>query len=188
MYFAADTQNGNTLLTYVCEILPQDAFSVNRVPRAFCYKFRAKIAWFLLVLWVDVARCALYNSDMNDSDVTVVSLLNEILDTKHCLPSELAVSIGISHASVSRWLSGKDVPSPVSCRRLSEFSGICLRRILAAAGHMPAMTDQTAAAWPAFREYAQRKYPGKLDDDLITMIENIIESRPGSNDVPHREP
>jgi transcriptional regulator with XRE-family HTH domain len=121
---------------------------------------------------------------MSGGNVGIASLINEILSKKRCLPSELAVSIGVSHASVSRWLSGKDVPSPRSCNRLAEFSGVCLRRILAAAGHMPVMTDAMATTWPAFREYAQRKYPGKLDEDLITMIENLIEMRPERDDVP----
>lgn len=31
--------------------------------------------------------------------------------------------------------------------------------------------------WPEFREYALRKYPNELDEDLITMIEDLIERR-----------
>ena len=30
---------------------------------------------------------------------------------------------------------------------------------------------------PEFREYARQKYPNELDEDLITMIENLIERR-----------
>ena len=33
------------------------------------------------------------------------------------------------------------------------------------------------AEWPEFREYAQYKYPAELDEDLITMIEDLIERR-----------
>ena len=29
--------------------------------------------------------------------------------------------------------------------------------------------------WPEFREYARQKYPNELDEDLITMIEDLIE-------------
>jgi len=31
--------------------------------------------------------------------------------------------------------------------------------------------------WPEFREYAKRKYAAELDEDLITMIEDLIERR-----------
>ena len=31
--------------------------------------------------------------------------------------------------------------------------------------------------WPEFREYARQKYPNELDEDLITMIEDLIERR-----------
>lgn len=30
---------------------------------------------------------------------------------------------------------------------------------------------------PEFREYARQKYPNELDEDLITMIEDLIERR-----------
>lgn len=30
---------------------------------------------------------------------------------------------------------------------------------------------------PEFREYAQRKYPAELDDDVITMVEDVIQMR-----------
>ena len=29
--------------------------------------------------------------------------------------------------------------------------------------------------WPEFREYARQKYPKELNEDLITMIEDLIE-------------
>jgi len=31
--------------------------------------------------------------------------------------------------------------------------------------------------WPEFREYARKKYPDELDEDIITMIEDLIERR-----------
>jgi len=34
--------------------------------------------------------------------------------------------------------------------------------------------------WPEFRDYARQKYP-ELDEDLITMIEDLIERRRGSS-------
>jgi hypothetical protein len=40
------------------------------------------------------------------------------------------------------------------------------------------MVHETGAVqWPEFREYAREKYAAELDDDLITMIEDLIERR-----------
>ncbi len=93
------------------------------------------------------------------------------------LPSQLAADIGISHATVSRWLHGKDIPSTKSCRRLAEYSGIPLQKVLASSGHVPMVAEAAADAWPEFREYASKKYGSELDDDLITMIESLIDHR-----------
>jgi transcriptional regulator with XRE-family HTH domain len=93
------------------------------------------------------------------------------------LPSQLAADLGISHATVSRWLSGADTPSIKSCRRLAEYSGVPLENILSIVGHLPRITEAKTPEWPEFREYAHRKYPAELDEDLITMIEDLIERR-----------
>ena len=45
------------------------------------------------------------------------------------------------------------------------------------AGHLPPFPDRGPAEWPEFREYAKRKYADELDEDLITMIEDLIERR-----------
>ena len=93
------------------------------------------------------------------------------------LPSQLAAESGVSHATVSRWLSGADVPSTRSCRLLAEYSGIPLEKILSIVGHLPEITGVEYSEWPEFREYVQHKYPDELDADLITMIEDLIERR-----------
>ena len=93
------------------------------------------------------------------------------------LPSQLAADLGVSHATVSRWLSGKDVPNTSSCQKLAEYSGVVLEKILSLTGHVPEVAETIPAEWPEFREYAYRKYPYELDEDMITMIENIIERR-----------
>ena len=95
------------------------------------------------------------------------------------LPSQLAADLGVSHATVSRWLSGEDIPSIQSCRRLAEYSGTSLDKILSIAGHLPIMYETKSPEWPEFREYARQKYTSELDDDLITMIEDLIERRRG---------
>ena len=95
------------------------------------------------------------------------------------LPSQLAADLDISHATVSRWLSGADAPSIKSCRRLAEYSGMPLENVLSAVGHLPTVAEIGHSEWPEFREYAQHKYPTELDEDLITMIEDLIERRRG---------
>jgi len=41
------------------------------------------------------------------------------------------------------------------------------------------MAETGSHEWPEFREYAHHKYPAELDEDLITMIEDLIERRRG---------
>jgi len=93
------------------------------------------------------------------------------------LPSQLAADLGVSHATVSRWLSGADTPNTKSCRRLAEYSGVPPEKILSVAGHLPRIAEKDPPEWPEFREYARQKYPNELDEDLITMIEDLIERR-----------
>ena len=93
------------------------------------------------------------------------------------LPSQLAADLGISHATVSRWISGADVPSITSCQKLAGYSGMPLEKVLFIVGHLPRIAEAEPPEWPEFREYAQRKYPAELDEDLITMIEDLIERR-----------
>jgi transcriptional regulator with XRE-family HTH domain len=114
---------------------------------------------------------------MNKKGTPLIAFLEEVMRRRRRLPSQMAADLGISHATVSRWLSGKDVPSPRSCLSLAEYSGESIDRVLAKAGHIPGKPVKSPAEWPEFREYAQQKYPKELDDDLITMIEDVIERR-----------
>ena len=114
---------------------------------------------------------------MNKTDSPFVSFLKEVLRRRKCKPNQLAADLGISHATVSRWLSGRDIPNTRSCQRLADFSGVPLQKVMAVAGHMPGVAEKPAAEWPEFREYAKHKYPSELDEDLITMIEDLIERR-----------
>jgi len=114
---------------------------------------------------------------MSTKEVPIVTLLKDIMRRRKRLPSQLASDLGISHATVSRWLSGEDVPSTRSCRRLADYSGISIEKILSLAGHLPKMLEEAPSGWPEFREYARKMYPAELDEDLITMIEGLIERR-----------
>jgi transcriptional regulator with XRE-family HTH domain len=114
---------------------------------------------------------------MNTEEVPVVTFLKEVMRRRRRLPSQMASDLGISHATVSRWLSGEDIPSTRSCRKLAEYSGAPLEKVLSIVGHLPRVTETGYADWPEFREYARQKYPDELDEDLITMIEDLIERR-----------
>jgi transcriptional regulator with XRE-family HTH domain len=130
-----------------------------------------------LSFYVDKRRYLLYNLPMSSSEVPIASFLKEIMRRRKLLPSQLAADLGISHATVSRWLSGKDIPNTKSCRRLAEYSGVPLEKILSIVGHLPRVAEAASTEWPEFREYARQKYPNELDEDLITMIEDLIERR-----------
>ncbi len=114
---------------------------------------------------------------MSTEDVPLTTFLNEIMRRRKRRPSQLAGELGISHATVGRWLSGADIPNTNSCRKLSEYSGVSLQKVLSIAGHLPSLVEAGNPEWPEFREYARQKYPAELDEDLITMIEDLIERR-----------
>ncbi len=114
---------------------------------------------------------------MGTNELPLITFLKSLMRRRRRLPSQLAKDLGISHATVSRWLSGDDIPSPQSCRRLAEYSGVPVENILFIAGHLPRVAETASAEWPEFRDYARQKYPAELDEDLITMIEDLIERK-----------
>jgi len=114
---------------------------------------------------------------MSMQEASIVSFLKEIMRRRKRLPSQLAADLGVSHTTVSRWLSGDDIPSTRSCQRLSEYTGVPLERVLSVAGHLPKIRDGGPPEWPEFGEYARRKYPNELDEDMIATIEDLIERR-----------
>jgi transcriptional regulator with XRE-family HTH domain len=107
----------------------------------------------------------------------IVPFLKELMQRRKRLPSQLASDLGISHPTVARWLAGEDIPSTASCRKLAEYSGVPVEKVLSMAGHLPDVVQTVPAGWPEFREYARRKYPTELDEDTITVIEDLIERR-----------
>jgi transcriptional regulator with XRE-family HTH domain len=114
---------------------------------------------------------------MNRIESSLISFLKEVMRRRKRKPSQLANDLGISHATVSRWLSGDDVPNTKSCQRLAEYSGIPVEKILTIVGHITRVAEKKSVEWPEFREYAREKYSDELDEDLITMIEDLIERR-----------
>ena len=114
---------------------------------------------------------------MITQEVPLVSFLKEVMRRRKCLPVHLASALGVSHATVSRWLNGKDAPDLRSCQRLATYSGVPLDKVLSIVGHLPPIPDRKPADLPQFREYAHLMYPDELDEDLITVVEDLIERR-----------
>ena len=85
---------------------------------------------------------------MSATAVRVRTFLEELMSRRKRLPSQLAADLGVSHATVSRWLSGEDVPCTKSCQRLAEYSGVALETILSIVGHLPRRTDDGPLRWP----------------------------------------
>ena len=114
---------------------------------------------------------------MSKKGVRLAAFLEEIMERRARLPSQLAVDLGITHTTIRRWLDGKDVPNIRSCQKLAEYSGVSLQRVLSITGHIPEIDEGVPANWPEFDEYARRKYPKELDEDLISMIAHLIRRR-----------
>jgi len=114
---------------------------------------------------------------MSAQDVPIVSFVNRLMRRRKRLPSQLAADLGVSHATVHRWPSGDNVLNIRSCQKLAKYSGVPLEKILSIAGHLPRLPETGPTEWPEFGEYARRKYPNELDEDIITMIEDLIERR-----------
>jgi len=114
---------------------------------------------------------------MNNKHSPFVTFLRDFLKNRGRLPSQMADAIGISHSTISRWLSGKYIPSSRYCQKISEYTGTPLESILAMVGHITEDINIRHSGWPEFREYATKMYPDELDEDTITLIEDIIEYR-----------
>lgn len=112
-----------------------------------------------------------------EPELPLVTFLKEVMRQRRRLPSQLAADIGISHATVSRWLHGLDVPSTRSCQKIAELTGVPLQRILSLSGHVPAIAESPPDTWPEFGEYARKKYGAELDEDLVATIESLISRR-----------
>jgi transcriptional regulator with XRE-family HTH domain len=89
----------------------------------------------------------------------------------------LARETGISVSTLSRWCDGKQVPSPESCKVLAEYLSVSTEHVLALAGHLKPLHKEDKESLPEFREYAARRYPDELDEDVIAMIEDLIRRR-----------
>lgn len=111
------------------------------------------------------------------TDSEIIDFLQELMRRRGRNAVRLAADLGVRHPTVYRWLAGIDVPTPANCKKIAEYSGVPWAKVLAKAGHMPTVPVTPADQLPEFREYAQAKYPGELDEDLVLALEELIERR-----------
>ncbi len=126
---------------------------------------------------LDINTSTGYTVHMSAPDDLLSTFLNRLMERRHRLPSQMAADLGVSHATVSRWLSGKDLPSPQSCRTLAEYADLPVERVLSIVGHLPPPAEPSPSEWPEFRDYVREKYGDALDDDLVRLIEDLLERR-----------
>jgi len=88
--------------------------------------------------------------------------------------SQMARQLGVSHATIHRWLTGSDIPDAASCGKLAEWSGEPLHYILYIAGHTDVPLDRNGNDLPGFRRYLTMKYAGVFPDELVTVLEGMI--------------
>lgn len=105
---------------------------------------------------------------------TIVDFIKDITVQRGLSLRGLARETGINVSTLSRWCEGKQVPSPKSCRILADYLSVSTEHILALAGHLKPLHKEDKENLPEFREYATRRYPNELDEDIITMIEDLI--------------
>lgn len=112
-----------------------------------------------------------------EGSTPLVTFLTEIMGQRQCSPSQLATDLGVRYSTLHRWLNNKTLPNISSCIRLAEYTNLSLQKVLTRIDYIPPLADSPPNSWPEFREYATQKYPNELDDDLITLIENLIARR-----------
>lgn len=108
---------------------------------------------------------------------TIVDFIKDITAQRGLSLRGLSRETGISASTISRWCEGKQVPSPESCRILAEYLSVSTEHVLALAGHLRPLHKENTDYLPEFREYAARRYPDELDEDIIAMIEDLIRRR-----------
>ena len=89
------------------------------------------------------------NIPMSTKNVLISTFIMDLLHEKNILPSHLASVLGVSHATVGRWLKGEDIPNARSCYKVAIFSGTSIEEVLRIAGHIPPGS------------ISENKYPGK---------------------------
>ncbi|MBM3131583.1 MAG: helix-turn-helix transcriptional regulator [Chloroflexi bacterium] len=86
------------------------------------------------------------------------NFLHDLLQRQDTSLRRLARRTGISPSTLSRWASGKQTPSPESCRRFADALSLPAEEVLALAGHLP----------------PEQRTKGGFDEDMRAMIKDLI--------------
>lgn len=78
--------------------------------------------------------------------------LRRILDRHQVRQGAAAKYVGVSDATMSRWLGDKSIPDPPQCRRIAEHFHIPEQEVLRAAGHLSTVMISEGRATQAERE------------------------------------
>jgi len=105
----------------------------------------------------------------------LLSALEEAMRVRGLNRNRLSKELGISHVTVCRWFLGEDQPRSASCLKIARFLGISVSEVMAMAGHIPEIAKVPTERLPEFREYAEEKYRGLLEDVEIEFFEHLIE-------------
>ena len=98
--------------------------------------------------------------------------VSELYKGKYRSLPELARAMGISTGYIYKVRQGKHgINQKFIIGAIKAFPEYNLDDLFHVEGHLVKSSNNL----PDFREYAHQKYPNELDEDLITMIENLIE-------------
>jgi hypothetical protein len=112
-------------------------------------------------------------ADINYSSLP--HLLSSLLDKRKITPGQLAQAIDCKLDIIENWLTGNAVPCIQTCRKLADFGGLSLTRILSLTNHLPALIQNERIELIEFRKNDDANSYEYLDEDLNTMIEDLIE-------------
>ena len=110
-------------------------------------------------------------------ELSSLKYLLKSIDREQQSLRKVAQELGVSHTTISRWLSGSATPTLQSYQKLANYVGLPLDSLRSLGVRPVVSTPNGQNEWPEFRQYAKEKYPEELDDDFIVMVEALIEHR-----------
>jgi len=86
--------------------------------------------------------------------------------------SEISMLVSLVTLEIERRHEGEEGTSSY-CQRLRRMRD----KLLSTLSAVDEAPDVGSDGLPEFREYARRKYSAELDEDLVTMVEDLIQMR-----------
>ena len=111
-----------------------------------------------------------------DHELKLSTLVFELYEGRYRSLPELARAMGISVGHIYKVRQGKrGINQKFIIGAIKAFPGYELADLFYVADESQPV--KSSNKWPEFREYARQKYPNELDENLITMVEDLIERR-----------